>query len=182
MQNFSCSALLRCRLDSDSGFRLQAFHLLRGCFPTPSPNRCLCRADGPTTPRDASPHPRFGLMRFRSPLLAQSLLFSLPPGTEMFQFPGFAPLVEWYCRFTAVGCPIRKSARLGIFAPLRGLSQLVTSFFASESQGILHVPFSPFLFLYPERRLFVSIFFVACCTHTFLRRRSAPVQDADCGG
>ena len=31
---------------------------------------------------------RFGLLRVRSPLLAKSLLFSLPPGTEMFHFPG----------------------------------------------------------------------------------------------
>ena len=31
-----------------------------------------------------------GLIRFRSPLLAESLLMSFPPGTEMFQFPGFA--------------------------------------------------------------------------------------------
>ena len=31
------------------------------------------------------------------------------------------------------GCPIRKSAGLRVFAPLRGLSQLVTSFLASES-------------------------------------------------
>ena len=31
-----------------------------------------------------------GLLRFRSPLLAESLLMSFPPGTEMFQFPGFA--------------------------------------------------------------------------------------------
>ena len=29
-------------------------------------------------------------MRVRSPLLAQSRLFSFPPGTEMFQFPGLA--------------------------------------------------------------------------------------------
>ena len=35
--------------------------------------------------------PRFGLLRVRSPLLAQSFLLSLPPGTKMFQFPGFAP-------------------------------------------------------------------------------------------
>jgi hypothetical protein len=32
-----------------------------------------------------------GLVRFRSPLLAESRLMSFPPGTEMFQFPGFAP-------------------------------------------------------------------------------------------
>ena len=46
-----------------------------------------------------------------------------------------------------MGCPIRKSAGKRVFAPDRGLSQLVTSFFASESLGILHVPFSPFLSL-----------------------------------
>jgi hypothetical protein len=33
---------------------------------------------------------RFRLIRVRSPLLAESLLFSLPPGTEMVHFPGFA--------------------------------------------------------------------------------------------
>ena len=32
----------------------------------------------------------FGLFPFRSPLLRESLLFSFPPGTEMFHFPGFA--------------------------------------------------------------------------------------------
>ena len=100
--------------------------------------------DGPSTPAGALRHPRFGLLRVRSPLLAQSLLLSFPPGTEMFQFPGFAPAmrVAWSPR---PGCPIRKSAGQWVFAPYRGLSQLVTSFFASESQGILHVPFSPFL-------------------------------------
>jgi hypothetical protein len=36
----------------------------------------------------------FGLFRFRSPLLTESLLLSLPPGTEMFQFPGLAQ-VSW---------------------------------------------------------------------------------------
>ena len=33
---------------------------------------------------------RFGLLRFRSPLLAESFLFSSPRGTKMFQFPPFA--------------------------------------------------------------------------------------------
>ena len=34
-------------------------------------------------------HARFSLIRFRSPLLPESLLFSLPVGTEMFHFPTF---------------------------------------------------------------------------------------------
>ena len=34
---------------------------------------------------------RFSLIRVRSPLLTESLLFSLPAGTEMFHFPAFPP-------------------------------------------------------------------------------------------
>ena len=47
-----------------------------------------------------------------------------------------------------VGFPIRKSAHQQVFALTRGLSQLITSFVASESQGILYVPLSPFLFIF----------------------------------
>ena len=36
-------------------------------------------------------HAGFSLIRFRSPLLTESLLFSLPVGTEMFHFPTFPP-------------------------------------------------------------------------------------------
>ena len=46
------------------------------------------------------------------------------------------------CRFAATGCPIRRSAGQGSFAPNRGFSQLITSFIASKSLGIHHVPFS----------------------------------------
>lgn len=49
----------------------------------------------PTTPH-TQPLPgitrtRFSPIRFRSPLLTESLLFSLPVGTEMFHFPTFPP-------------------------------------------------------------------------------------------
>ena len=92
---------------------------------------------------------RFGLFPVRSPLLGESLLFSLPGGTKMFQFP---PLASLLSRDTAeaVGCPIRKSAGQGLFAPNRGLSQLITSFIASVSQGIRHAPFLTF-FSSPRR-------------------------------
>ena len=49
---------------------------------------CRYASAGPTTPRPQGA--RFGLDPFRSPLLRTSRLISLPPGTEMFQFPGFA--------------------------------------------------------------------------------------------
>ena len=51
----------------------------------------------------------FGLLRFRSPLLAESFLLSFPPGTKMFQFPGFPSLTygfsQWYCSITCSEFP-----------------------------------------------------------------------------
>ncbi len=64
----------------------------------------------------------------------------------MFQFGGFAFLAE-YLIFNQVGCPIRKSSDQRLFAPSRSLSQLITSFIASESLGILHAPlFTSFMY------------------------------------
>src|SRR5437868_13582850 len=46
----------------------------------------------PTTQRlPAITRDRFSLIRFRSPLLTEPRLFSLPAGTEMFHFPAFPP-------------------------------------------------------------------------------------------
>lgn len=61
---------------------------------------------GPTTPALCW----FGLFQFRSPLLSESLLFSSPPGTKMFQFPGFSPhklcIGLWVIhRFLCIGLP-----------------------------------------------------------------------------
>lgn len=63
------------------------------CFVTFRPVRNQAK-QCPTTPmrqrlRAITPH-RFGLFRVRSPLLTESLLFSLPEGTEMVHFPSFA--------------------------------------------------------------------------------------------
>ena len=46
------------------------------------------------------------------------------------------------CTLLQVGSPIRKSADQRIFAPSRSLSQLVTSFFGSQCQGIRLMLFS----------------------------------------
>jgi hypothetical protein len=104
---------------------------------------------GPTTPR-MQPLPgitqtRFSLFRFRSPLLTESRLFSLPTGTEMFHFPAFPPhtlcVQVWvtphdWGRVSPFGNPWI-SARLT--AP-QGLSQSPTSFIGSWCQGIHRVP------------------------------------------
>ena len=49
--------------------------------------------DGPYNP--AVHARRFGLFRVRSPLLAESLLFSLPEGTEMVHFPSLPSTGLW---------------------------------------------------------------------------------------
>ena len=72
-------------------------------------------------------------------------LFSFPAGTKMFQFPALASCYARCHSFRMSGCPIRKSSDQRLFAPTRSLSQLITSFIASESQGIRHAPFFTFL-------------------------------------
>ena len=104
---------------------------------------CFLRSRGPTTPLRPEPE-GFGLFPVRSPLLGESLLFSLPTGTKMFQFPAFASISINMDTSFEVGFPIRTSAGHRIFAPNRSFSQLITSFFASVSQGIRHAPFSRF--------------------------------------
>ena len=60
----------------------------------------------------------------------------------MFQFPALAPCTARCRARSPAGCPIRISAGQGSFAPNRGFSQLITSFFASVSQGIHLAPLS----------------------------------------
>ena len=55
-----------------------------------------------------------------------------------FSSPGSPPF--GYHAFSVVGCPIRRSPDRRVCAPPRSLSQLITSFFASESLGIPHAP------------------------------------------
>ena len=151
----------RCYLGNTSGrctvFVYGALSLYGDPFQRPSTNRAFSYSpyprqkvlDGPTTPTTqrlpAITCDRFSLIRFRSPLLTESLLFSLPVGTEMFHFPTFPPTAlcvqaevtghdsSWVSPF---GNP-RITARL---PTSRGLSQAPTSFIGSWCQGIHHVP------------------------------------------
>ena len=106
--------------------RLRGCHPLRRTFPDPS----------------ASPCAATGLVRFRSPLLPESPLMSFPPGTEMFQFPGFAsPAYGFGGRSpNGRGFPIRTSADQRSLASPPGFSQRATSFIASQCQGIHQMP------------------------------------------
>ena len=94
--------------------------------------------------RSASTKATTGLIHFRSPLLAESPLMSFPPGTEMFQFPGFASCTYVFsARYPkGVGCPIRTPRDQSLLAAPPGFSQRATSFIASWRQGIHQMPFS----------------------------------------
>ena len=61
------------------------------------------------------------------------------------------------------GCPIRTSATHRVFASYRGFSQLITSFFASESLGIPHAPFSDFVISSNASGKCHSLFRLAYC-------------------
>jgi hypothetical protein len=117
--------------------------------------RTLCAGlKSPTTPNmqrlTAITHARFSLIRFRSPLLTESRLLSLPVGTEMFHFPTFPPLALCVqARVTGLA-----SSRVSPFgnpritvwlSTPRGLSQIPTSFFGSWCQGIHRVPLKTWL-------------------------------------
>ena len=79
----------------------------------------------PATP---GPKARFGLIRFRSPLLTESRLISFPTGTKMCQFPALASdrlcihlsMTPSACTVTP-GCPIRKSQDQSSFGSSPGL-------------------------------------------------------------
>src|SRR6478752_7856079 len=85
------------RVPRYSGTRREPVHChLPGChrlWPI-VPDRSISQLVGHSPPlKAAGPYNpdvharRFGLFRVRSPLLAESLLFSLPVGTEMVHFP-----------------------------------------------------------------------------------------------
>ena len=74
-QDFTCPALLKNATDP---LPVRGCHPLWPAFP-----------DGSGSDRHVT-----GLVPFRSPLLGESRLMSFPPATEMFQFAGFASILQ----------------------------------------------------------------------------------------
>ena len=95
-QDFSGPALLRIPL-VHTLVHLQGFHLMLLTIPGYSVSVYLLNVV--LQPRNSTLS-RFGLFPFRSPLLGESLLFSFPPGTQMFQFSGLAPLLVIHLQCT----------------------------------------------------------------------------------
>jgi hypothetical protein len=138
-------------------FHLQGCHRLRPSFPAGSATPLLYnflpvrqhRPGGPTTPHaqrlPAITRMRFSLFPFRSPLLRESRLLSLPAGTEMFHFPALPPAA--LCIQAAAtphdGGQVSPfgNPRITAWLPApRGISQAPASFIGSWYQGIHRVP------------------------------------------
>ena len=126
-QDFTCPALLVASLVPPSVFRVRGYHPLWPVFPNCSVMSCAI------TNR---------LFRFRSPLLSESRLISVPPATEMFQFTGFALPTLWIQMGVTLAGRVSPFGHLRINARLpapRSFSQAATSFIACNRQGIHHM-------------------------------------------
>jgi hypothetical protein len=97
----------------------------------------------------------FGLFPVRSPLLRESLFVFSSSGYLDVSVLRVCVFRQYH--FMILGCPIRKSTDQWIFPPTRSLSQVITSFIAFESQGILHAPLLTFFVFY-----FCCIFLPIC--------------------
>ena len=139
-RNSSCSGLLRCRLSSVSVFAYGTFTLCGHPFQNVllTWTESCWRSYNPGT-RLATP-PVWALPR--SLAATGGIVFTFSScGYLDVSVPRVCLSVSEMAGSLPPGCPIRKSTGRWVFAPDRGLSQLVTSFFASESQGIPHAPF-----------------------------------------
>ena len=86
------------RVSRYSGFRYASKHFVYGAFTLFGrtvryvPLSAFLQYRSPSTPTLPKQY-GFGLFPGRSPLLGESLLFSLPAGTKMFQFPAYASTI-----------------------------------------------------------------------------------------
>ena len=86
-----------------------------------------------------------GSSAFARHYLRNHFCFLLLRVLRCFSSPRSPPPCDGYHAFSVMGSPIRKSPDQRLFAPPRSLSQLTTSFFASESLGIHHTLLVTFL-------------------------------------
>ena len=101
-QGSTCPAVLRDQTSEPFSFRLRGLHPVSPTIPDRSARKSVSYSPAPLQRHHVRPcntthatlagltHEWFGLFPFRSPLLGESLLLYLPPGTEMVHFPGLA--------------------------------------------------------------------------------------------
>ena len=152
---------------------VRAFHPLRTAFPDRSRSQTSTILES-YNPGRALTLPVWALPRSLATTCGIIVIFSSCGYLDV-SVPRVCPLLRRVSTSLWTGCPIRKSPDQRLFAPPRSLSQLITSFFASESQGIPHallVTFSNFLLVFFfffanlasfGTRVRVSSFFLPAC-------------------
>ena len=143
-QGFSCPALLRSHWKEDciftyaavtlSGRPFQTVQLMLSCpsfyqeIPETVAGFCPLLILWSCNPKLSFRIAWFRLLRFRSPLLSESRLFSLPSGTEMVHFPEFARSPYEFRRtrpaFTPVGFP---HSEISGSQPISGSPKLIAA-------------------------------------------------------
>ncbi len=98
-------------------------------------SRCIPIQFAPTTPTVQRIHAItdswFGLIPFRSSLLRESLLLSLPPGTEIFHFPGLASTPYGFrCRYGSITCRRFPHSGTPGSTPVSGFPGLFAAYYA----------------------------------------------------
>ena len=123
------------------GSRIRVFHLLRKRFPTFSASFALACVMV-LLPQPCLDMAGLGWSAFARHYLRNHCYFLFLRVLRCFSSPRW--LTAWRYDHCWPGCPIRIFTGLRLFAPYRNFSQLITSFFASESLGILHAPLFTF--------------------------------------
>ena len=101
---------------------------------TPRP-RCISIQFAPTTPSIQRIHAitdeQFRLIPFRSSLLRESQLLSLPPGTEIFHFPGLASTPYGFrCGCGSITCRGFPHSGIPGSTPVSGFPGLIAAYYA----------------------------------------------------
>ena len=128
----------------------------------------------------------FGLLPFRSPLLRKFLLVSIPLGTQMFQFPRYTPRVKHeVIECCSMGFPHSEisGSKVVWHLPEAYRSQ-TTSFIASFSQGIHHVPLMELPVRSSTNTLCLCLVYQQCkplyVVDTVLKLPASPVRPLQC--
>ena len=134
-----------------SGFaslHVQDYHLLRWGFPARFCSISSCRSLRALQPRLCRDKDGLGCSAFDRLYSRNHFCSLLLWVLRCFSSPRSPYALHSDRVYTRPGCPIRISADLLAFADPRSFSQLITSFFASQSLGIRRLPFFRFISRY----------------------------------
>ena len=175
-QDSSGPALLRVPLRLNC-LPVRASHPLRTAFPDRSRSQ-FSTIPRPYYPGRAVTPPVWAPPRSLAATWGITFVFSSSGYLDV-SVPRVRPRITRVSGSLQMGCPIRKSPDHGLFAPPRSLSQLITSFLASESQGIPRTLLVTFSILFNS--LFLRVAPASLAGDTLFARPASAGQDSfDC--